>query len=124
MSRPVVIFLSGAGWEPRYQATVVAVSAAALGDPVTLVLSFDPLRAWVAGRFDEGAPSGAAEAGVPPLSETLGEARRGLGLRVVACEAAVRLAGLAPEAASAALDGLEPLPSLWRVARAGRALSF
>jgi len=122
--RPVVIFLSGAGWEARYQATVVAVSAAALGDAVTLALSFDPLRAWVAGRFDEGAPPGAAEAGVPPLSETLGEARRELGLRVVACETAVRLAGLTPEAARAALDGLEPLPSLWRVAQAGRALSF
>jgi predicted peroxiredoxin len=124
VSRPLVIFLSGAGWEPRYQATVVAVSAAALGDAVTLVLSFDPLRAWVAGRFDEGAPPGAAGAGVPPLSETLGEARRGLGLRVVACEAAVRLAGLEPEAARVALDGLEPLPSVWRLAQAGQALAF
>jgi len=124
VSRPLVIFLAGAGWEPRYQATVVAVSAAALGDAVTLVLSFEPLRAWVAGRFDEGAPATAAGAGVPPLSETLGEARRELGLRVVACETAVRLAGLAPEAARAALDGLEPLPSLWRVAQAGRSLSF
>jgi peroxiredoxin family protein len=119
-----VVFLSGAGWEPRYQATVVAATAAALGDAVTLVLSFEPLRAWVGGRFDEGAPPGASAAGVPPLSETLGEARRELGLRVVACETAVRLAGLDPEAARAALDALEPLPSLWRVAQSGRALSF
>ena len=124
MSRPLVIFLSGAGWEARYQASVVAMSAAALGDPVTLALSFEPLRTWVAGRFDEGAPPTAPGAGVPPLSEALGEARRELGLRVVACETAVRLAGLTPEAARAALDGLEPLPSLWRVAQRGRALSF
>ncbi len=124
MSAPVVIFLSGAGWEPRYQATVVAVSAAALGDAVTVVLSFDPLRAWAAGRFDEGAPAAAAALGVPPLSETLGEARRELGLRVVACETAVRLAGLDVPAARAALDALEPLPSIWRLAQQGRVLSF
>jgi hypothetical protein len=91
---------------------------------VTLALSFEPLRVLVAGAFDEGAPPTAAAARVPPLSETLAEARRELGLRVVACETAVRLAGLEPAAALAALDGLEPLPSLWRLAQAGRALCF
>jgi peroxiredoxin family protein len=124
VSRPAVIFLSGAGWEARYQATVVAVTAAALGDAVTLVLSFEPLRAWAEGAFDAGAPPTAAGSGVPPLSETLGEARRELGLRVVACESAVRLAGLEPAAARATLDGLEALPALWRLAQQGRALSF
>lgn len=124
MSRPLVVLLSGPGWEARYQAVTVAVTAAALGDQVTLALSFEPLRALVAGRFDEGAPAAAAAARVPPLSETLAEARAELGLRVVACETAVRLAGLEPESARAALDALEPLPSLWRLAQAGRALSF
>lgn len=124
MARPLVIFLAGAGWEARYQATMVAVTAAALGDQVTLAVSFAPLAALVAGHFDEGAPASAPAVGVPPLSETLAEARRELGLRVVACETAVRLAGLDPEVARAALDGLEPLPSLWRLAQAGRALSF
>lgn len=124
MSRPLVIFLSGAGWEARYQAVMVAVTAAALGDQVTLAVSFEPLAALVTGRFDEGAPATAAAARVPPLSESLAEARAELGLRLVACETAVRLAGLDPEAARAALDGLEPLPSLWRLAQAGRALSF
>lgn len=124
MSRPLVIFLSGAGWEARYQATMVAVTAAALGDQVTLALSFEPLTALVGGRFDEGAPATAAAARVPPLSETLAEARRELGLRVVACETAVRLVGLDPAVARAALDALEPLPSLWRLAQAGRSLAF
>jgi hypothetical protein len=36
----------------------------------------------------------------------------------------VRLAGLEPEAARATLDGLEPLPSQWRLAQAGRSLTF
>lgn len=124
MSRPLVVFLSGPGWEARYQAVMVAVTAAALGDQVTLAVSFEPLVALVAGRFDEGAPATAAAARVPPLSESLAEARAELGLRLVACETAVRLAGLDPEAARAALDGLEPLPSLWRLAQAGRALAF
>jgi peroxiredoxin family protein len=124
MSGPVVIFLSGEGWPARYQAVTLGATAAALGEPVTLVLSFGPLAALVHGTFDEGAPAGAAGLGVPPLSETLGEARRELGLRLVACETAVRLAGLTPEEARASLDALEPLPSLWRLAQTGRALAF
>jgi peroxiredoxin family protein len=124
VKRSLVVFLSGAGWEARYQAVTLAVTAAALGEAVTLAVSFDPLVALVRGRFDEGAPATAGPARVPPLSETLGEARAELGLRLVACETAVRLAGLEPEVARAALDGLEPLPSLWRLAQTGRALSF
>lgn len=122
MSRPLVVFLARAGWEARYQGTMLAVTAAALGDPVTLALSFEPLVALVQGRFDEGAPAGAAAAGVPSLTATLAEARRELGLRVVACETSVRLAGLEVEEARAALDGLEPLPSLWRLGQQGRVL--
>jgi peroxiredoxin family protein len=124
MKRPLVIFLSGAGWAARYQAVTLGVTAAALGDAVTLAIAFEPLVALVDGRFDEGGPAGAAAAGVPPLTETLAEARRELGLRLVACETAVRLAGLEPERARAALDGLEPLTSLWRLAQAGRCLAF
>jgi len=121
---PLVVFLSGAGWPARYQAVTLAVTAAALGDEVTLALAFEPLAALVEGRFDEGAPATAAEARVPPLSETLGEARRELGLRLVACETAVRLAGLPVARAAEALDALEPLTSQWRRAQAGRAVSF
>ena len=124
MTRPLVIFLSGRGWPERYQAVMLAATAASLGDPVTVALAFEPLRAFVEGRFEDGAPATAAAAGVPGLAETLGEARRELGVRVVACETAVRLAGLDPEVARTRLDGLEPLPSLWRLAQQGRALSF
>lgn len=122
MTRPVVVFLHRGTWEDRYQATTLAVTAAALGDAVTLALFFEPLRLWVAGRFDEGAPAEAAEARVAPLAESLEEARRELGLRVVACDTAVRLAGLTPETLGGRVDGIRTLPALWRDARAGRAL--
>ncbi len=121
---PLVVFLHRGGWEDRYQAVTLGVTAAAHGEPVTVALFFEPLRLWVAGRFDEGAPAEAAAARVTSLREALEEARRELGLRVVACDTAVRLAGLDPAAAAPSLDGLEPLPSLWRTAREGRALTF
>jgi hypothetical protein len=95
-----------------------------MGDPVHLALFFGALRAWVEGRFDEGAPPEAAAAGVPPLRESIEDGRRHLQLRVVACDTAVRLAGLVPESAAVALDGILGLPDLWRLARAGRALTL
>jgi len=120
MSRPLVVFLQHGGWEDRYQAVTLAVTAAALGDPVTIALHFEPLRLWVEGRFDEGAPPEATAARVGSLTEAIDEARRELGLVVVACDTAVRLAGVAPEQAAARLDGVTTLPSLWKAAREGR----
>ena len=110
MSRPLVIFLHRGAWPDRYQAVTLAIAAAALGDPVTLALHFEPLRLWVEGRFDEGAPVEAAAARVGSLAEALDEARRELGLTVVACETAVLLAGVAPERAAARLDAVHDAP--------------
>ncbi len=117
---PLVIFLHGGSWADRYQAVTLAVTAAALGDAVTVALFFEALRAWAQGRFDEGAPPEAAAARAAPLRETLEEARRELGLEVVACDTAVRLAGLDPEAARAVLDRVVTLPQLWKTAQDGR----
>ncbi len=122
MARPVVLFLHGASWEARYQATTLSLTAAALGDEVHLALFFGALRAWIDGRFDEGAPATAAPARVAPLKASLDEARRDLGVRVVACDTAVRLAGLAPAAVAASLDGVVSLVELWRLARSGQAI--
>lgn len=124
MARPLVILLRSADWTARYQATTVALTAAAFGDPVHLALFFEALTAWVEGRFDEGAPPEAAAARVGSLAASLEEGRRELGMRVVACDTAVRLAGLDPARAAAALDGIVGLPELWRLARAGQALAF
>ncbi len=118
----LVVLLQHGAWADRYQAVTLAVTAAAMGEAVTVALFFEPLRLWADGRFDEGAPPEAAAARVAPLRETLEEARRELGLEVVACDTAVRLAGLDPAAVAPRLDGIVTLPALWKAARDGRQL--
>ncbi len=118
------MLLQGAAWEDRYQAVTVAATAASLGEPVVLALFFDPLRRLVEGRLDEDAPPGAAAVlGEGTLAAALEDARA-LGLAIVACETAVRLAGLDPAAARARLDRFESLPAMWAWAREGRVVSF
>lgn len=123
-ARPLVLLLRSGDWPARYQAATLALTAAAMGDPVCLALFFEPLRAWVEGRFDDGAPPEAAGARVGSLREALEEGRRELGLEVVACDTALRLAGVDPDRAAAALDRVVGLPALWRLARAGQAVSI
>ncbi len=118
--RPLVLLLQRGTWADRYQAVTLAVTAAALGDAVTLALFFEPLRLWVEGRFDEGAPPEAAAARVGGLAATLGEARRELGLEIVACDTAVRLSGLDPDAIRPSIDAIASLPSLLKSAREGQ----
>lgn len=122
MSGAVVLFVHRGSWADRYQATTLAVTAAALGERVVVALFFDALRLWAEGRFDEGTPPEAAGARVAPLRETLEEARRELGVEVVACDTAVRLAGLDPAALGGVLDRVTTLPQLWQAARDGRAV--
>lgn len=124
MSGAVVLFVHRGSWADRYQATTLAVTAAALGDRVIVALFFEPLRLWAEGRFDEGTPPEAAAARVAPLRETLDEARRELGVEVVACDTAVRLAGLDPAALGGVLDRITTLPQLWQAAREGQAVTI
>lgn len=119
MDGPLVILLSSGEWNARWLAVSLALTAAAHGSPVQLALFGDPLRAWVLGSFDEGAPPEAAAARVGSLSAMVEEGARELGLRVVACDTAVKLAGLDPEAAAARL-AVTSLPALWREGREGR----
>ena len=122
MTGPVVVFLHRGAWADRYQAVTLGVTAAALGERVIFALFFEPLRLWVEGRFDEGAPPEAAAARVAPLRETLEEARRELEVEVVACDTAVRLAGLDPAELEGVLDRIATLPQLWQAAREGRGI--
>ena len=124
MGKPCLILLGGAGWDARRRAASVALTAAAFGHPVSVALSGDPLRAWVEGRFDEGAPAGAAAALVGSLREMLEEGRRDLGVEVVACGTELALAGLDPEVVRPFLDAVRSLPDQWRAAGQGHVLAF
>ncbi|HET7754841.1 MAG TPA: DsrE family protein [Anaeromyxobacteraceae bacterium] len=123
MSGPVVVFLRDGAWDARWTAVSTALTAAALGEAVHLALFGDALRAFASGTFDDGAPPQAASLG-PSLTASLDEARAALGVKVVACETAVRLAGLDPAGVVPPLDALVSLPALWSLARDGRLLSF
>jgi predicted peroxiredoxin len=124
MVRPLVIFLRAGDWDGRHLATNLAITAAALGDEVHLALFGEALRVFLASRFGEGAPAGAAALGVPPLDATLMEARRDLGVRLVSCDTALRLVGREPATAVPPLDAVVSLPSLWRLAQGGRSISI
>lgn len=124
MGKPCLILLGGAGWDPRRRAVSVALTAAAFGHPVVLALSGESLRAWVEGRFDEGSPPEAEAARVGSLRSMLEEARRDLGVEVVACDTELRMAGIDPERAAPLLDAVRSLPDQWRTAGQGHVLSF
>jgi predicted peroxiredoxin len=123
MERPVVIFAQGDAWAARQLAVSLALTAAALGDAVHLALFGGALRLFLEGRFDEGAPDSAVAAKVGSLASALAEARRDLGVRVVACDTALRLQGYDAARAVPPLDAVASLPALWRLAQEGRALT-
>lgn len=124
MGKPCLILLGSAGWDARRRAAAVALTAAAFGHPVVLALTGDPLRAWVEDWFDEGAPPGAEAARVGSLRAMVEEARRDLGVEVVACDTELRLAGLDPDRAAPTLDAVRSLPDQWRTAGQGHVVSF
>jgi len=121
--RPLLVLLRSEGWEARWLATSLALTAAAHGDQVVLALFEASLRAFFEGRFDEGAPASAAASRVGSLAEMLEEGRRELGLRIAACDTAVRLAGLSPDEAAARLE-VTSLTALWREARDGQVIAI
>lgn len=90
----------------------MALAAAAIGDRVLVALFGQALRAWVEGRFDEGAPAAASSVG--SLAALLDEGRRDLGVELVACDTAIRVAGLEPETVREKLDAIRGLPQIWR----------
>lgn len=123
MPGATVIFLRSEDWGARWLAVSTALTAAALGQRVRLALFEAPLRGWAEGRFDEGAPAQATPGRGASLRGMLEEAAVALDLRVVACDTALRLAGLDPGAAALGL-AVTTLPALWAEAAAGRLLTF
>ena len=126
MPATVVLHVHGESWSRRYQAASHAITAAAAGDRVLVVLWFEALRRFVRGGFDEGAPgeeaaarSRAEERGLPPPAVRREEART-LGATILAGETGGRLAGLDADEARARVDGLPGLQELLREAKDAR----
>lgn len=124
--RSVVLQLHGESFARRYQVVSLAITAAAAGDEVLIVLWFDALRRFVQGGFDDPLPGEDvlvaerhASLGLPRPSEMLAEARA-LGAKLAACETGVRLAGLEPDEVSPLVDRLPGLQEILQAATDAR----
>lgn len=124
MRRRTLLHLHGESFARRYQLASMAITAAAAGDDVRLVLWFDGLFRFVRGGFDqarEGAPDDEAVARrhaaleLPAPSAMLLEARE-LGARLYACETAILLAGLRPEEVRPRVDDVLGLQQIHAMA--------
>jgi peroxiredoxin family protein len=119
----IVLHLHGDSFARRYQVASHAITACAAGDQVLVVLWFDALQRHVRGGFDDPLPGEDRRVserhvglGLPPPAQMLAEARA-LGARLVACETAVRLAGLDPLEVRRFVDDLPGLQELLAEAR-------
>lgn len=126
----VLFFLHNATFEPAYNAASMGITAAAMGDEVYFVFSFDALRQLARDSFGlprtekEMAESARAEGlGVPAPMRMLQEARA-LGARLIACDTTVKICGFAPEDFDGKLDEVMGLASIWRLSEGARTLSL
>ncbi len=95
-SEPLAILLISGGHERAHYAFVLAAGAAALGRRVTLLATNDGTRALAANVFvgvDAARDAAVRASGVAGLIE-LRDAAVDLGVRMIACEAGLRVAGL------------------------------
>ena len=131
MAGRVFLFVSGSGYEPAFQASSLAVTAAAMGDEIYLVFAFDALKQLARGTF--GQPMNERESaeltrgeglGVASPARMLDEARKA-GARLLACDSTVRICGLtASQLVPSVLDEVMGLATLWRLTQGARTLSF
>lgn len=109
-AEPLGILLLSGGHERAHYAFVLAAGAAALGRSVTLFATNEGCRALLADLAplaDDPRDAAARDAGVAGIAE-LREAAAALGVRLIACEAGLRMAGLvdAPLLAGAEVAGV------------------
>lgn len=104
------------------------LSAASVGEQVDVLLTADPLGAWISHRFGESQgddspavpnPAGsrrtrAAALGLPSPRQLIEEARAFGGVRVLTCDTEARLAGLTPADVAGQVDEVVSLPTFWR----------
>jgi peroxiredoxin family protein len=112
----LLIVLHRAGFEPLYQAASLALTAGSTGGDVTVAPFFSGLLTLV-GKLpynDDPAAVRAVGLGLPDPRHMLGEGRKAAGVRVVACDTAVRLAGLDPDVVRPYVDEILGLATLWK----------
>ena len=123
MSRRVVFFVSSAGYEAAWQIASTGITAAAMGDEVIFVFSFEALRALAKGTFGkpltdrERAEATRGEGLGAPLPGRMIQDARGMGARAMACDTTVKLCGLSAAELKemGVLDEVVGLPQIWRL---------
>jgi len=130
MAGRVLFFLHSGTFEPAYSAVSLGITAAAMGDEVYFVFSFDALRHLARDSFGvprtekEMAESARAEGlGVPAPMRMLQEARA-LGARLIACDTTVKICGYGPDDLEGKLDEVMGLASIWRLTEGARVLTL
>ncbi len=130
MAARVVFFIQHGSFEPAFQASSIAITAAAMGDEVWMVFAWDGLRQLVRGSY--GLPDNDRERielarseglGLPNPLKMLQEARS-LGVRLVACESIVKMCGFDPAQLNGVLDEVMGLASIWRLTEGARTISL
>jgi len=130
MAGRVVFFVQHGSFEPAFQLASMAITAAAMGEEVIVVLAWDALRQFMRGSF--GLPESDRERmeqarseglNLPAPAKMLQEART-LGVKVVACESIVRMCGFEPAQTGQVLDEVMGLPSIWRLTQGARTVSL
>ena len=132
VSRRVVFFVSNAGYEAAWQTASTGITAAAMGDEVIFVFSFEALRALAKGTFGkpltdrERAEATRGEGLGAPLPGRMIQDARGLGARAMACDTTVKLCGLSATELKelGVLDEVIGLPQIWRLTEDARVLTF
>jgi peroxiredoxin family protein len=126
----VVFFLQHATYEPAYQAASLAITAAAMGDQVYVVLSFDALQQLLQGTFGqphsekEQLESARAEGLGLPAPQKMLEESRSLGAQIVACDTTLRICGLSSSEVEGKLDQVVGLVSIWRLTEGARVVAI
>ena len=130
MAGRVVFFLQRGGFEPAFQVSTMAVTAAAMGDEVYVVFSWDALRQLSRNTF--GLPESDRERieqaraeglGLPPPGKMLQEARN-LGAKLIACDSTVKTCGFDNQQLAEVLDEVMGLAVIWRLTEGARVISL
>ncbi|MHB1846233.1 MAG: hypothetical protein ACYCWW_15530, partial [Deltaproteobacteria bacterium] len=116
MPRRLVILLQRPGFEALYQAASLSFTAGSIGDEATVAPFFGGLLTLL-GRIpysEEAAAVRAHALGLPDPRHMLSEGRAAAGVRLVACDTAIRLAGLELDHVRPLVDEVIGLAALWR----------